>query len=73
MPAGITSSVIVRFTRFRDKDEVYKNRRMLKHMFNLINNREIWMKETLPPLDAFVEKLARSKNYMHLRITVKFQ
>ena len=61
MPAGITPSVIVKFTRFRGKDEVYKNRRMLKRMFNPINNRKIWMKETLPPPDAFVEKLARSK------------
>ena len=61
MPAGITSSVIVKFTHFRDKDEVYKNKRMLKHMLNPINNRKIWMKETLPPLDAFVEILTRSK------------
>ena len=61
MPAGFTPSVIVKFTHFRDKDEVYKNRKMLKHMFNPINNRKIWMKEILPPLNAFVEKLAHSK------------
>ena len=61
MPADITPSVIVSFTHFRGKDEVYKNRRMLKHMFNSINNRKVWMKETLPPLDSFVETLARSR------------
>ena len=61
MPAGITPSVIVKFTHFRDKEEMCKNRRMLKHMFNSINKRKFWMKETLPPPDAFVEKLAPSK------------
>ena len=61
IPAGINLSVIVKFIYFRDKEEVYKNRRKLKHMFTPINNRKVWMKETLPPLDVFVEKLARSK------------
>ena len=45
LPAGITPSVIVKATHFRDKKEVYKNRRMLKHMFNPINNRKIWMRD----------------------------
>ena len=35
---------------------------MLKSMKNKINIKNIWMKERLPPLDAFVKKLAENKN-----------
>ena len=62
LPADIFPSIIVKFVHYGDKDEVYKNRRMLKNIKNHLNSKNIWMKETLPPLDAFVERLARSKN-----------
>ena len=37
-------------------------------MFTPINKRKVWMKETLPPLDAFVEKLACSKKLIAVTI-----
>ena len=57
-PVDITPSVIIKFNHFRDKNGEYKNRRMLKHLFHPLYNRKIRMKETLPQLDAFFQKLA---------------
>ena len=59
---NLMPSIIVKFVHFSDKAEIYKNCRMLKSMENEINNKNIWMKERLPPLDAFVKKLAENKN-----------
>ena len=60
-------SIIVKFVHFNDKTEIYKNRRMLKSLKNEINNKNICMKERLPPLDAFVKKLAENKDLIAVR------
>ena len=62
LQGNIMPSIIVKFVHFDDKSETNKNRRMLKPMKNEINCKDIWMQEKIPPLDAFVRKLAENKN-----------
>ena len=60
---NLMPSIIVKFVHFSDKAEIYKDCRMLKSMKNEINNKNIWMKERLSPLDAFVKRLAEKKSH----------
>ena len=63
---NIMPSVIIKFIYFNDKFEAYKNRRKLKYddHKNPINGKTIWVKERLPPLDAYVKRLAESRGFV---------
>ena len=58
---GLMASVIVKFLYFRDKNHIYANRRYLKGQKNEINQKNIYVRERLPAMDAYIKKLAEGK------------
>ena len=55
------ASVIVKFLYFRDKNQIYANRRYLKGQKNEINQKNIYVRERLPAMDAYIKKFAEGK------------
>ena len=55
------ASVIVNFLYFRNKNQIFANRRYLKGQKNEINQKNIYVRERLPAMDAYIKKLAEGK------------
>ena len=59
---GLMASVIVKFLYFRDKNQIYANRRYLKgQKKNEINQKNIYVRERLPAMNAYIKKIAEGK------------
>ena len=58
---GLMASLIVKLFYFCDKNQIYANRRLLKGKKNEINQKNIYAREGLPAMDAYIKKLAEGK------------
>ena len=57
-------TVIVKFVYFKDKDEVFENRRNLRDFKNPINNKNTYIMERLPPVEHDIKAEADKQNYV---------
>ena len=55
------AAVIVKFLYVRDKNQIYAKRRYLKGRKKEINQKNIYVRERLPAMDAYIKKLAEGK------------
>ena len=61
---GLMPTVIVKFVYFKDKDEVFKNRRKLRDFKNPINNKNTYIMERLPAVEHDIRAEADKRNYV---------